>query len=394
MRFFFCLFYLFILTANAQNDKKILTDTIKKRPIDVNFLFAYYEQNGDHGAVTGGIGSANLYDKAMKTIVNVPLDSISDLTISHHVNRYSSASTDNINKKMSSASAKDFRTQLYLTYKEKNTAKHKSYGFLVGGSIESDYLSASFGGLWAKESKDKNREINLKAQIMFDKWLIIIPNELRSEENETISTNKRNSFLLSINYAQVITKRFQASISSDLMYQKGLLSTPFHRVFFENTINPKVEKFPIHRFKLPIGFRLNYFINDFLILKNYYRYYIDNFDIQAHTYEIEIPLKLPKYWTIYPFYRYHIQTAAFFFAPYKEHQISNEFYTSDYDLANLSNQKIGLGISYSPLYGITRHRLLKRINVLKKMSVRYAWYQRSDGLKAWIITTGFDFVIN
>jgi hypothetical protein len=50
----------------------------KKRPINVNFLFAYYQQNGKHGAVTGGIGSANLYDKAMKTTVNIPLDSISD----------------------------------------------------------------------------------------------------------------------------------------------------------------------------------------------------------------------------------------------------------------------------------------------------------------------------
>lgn len=78
----------------------------KKRPID------YYQQNGEYGAVTGGIGSANLYDKAMKTTVNIPLDSISDLTISHHINRYSCDSTDNINEKMSSASAKDFRTQL------------------------------------------------------------------------------------------------------------------------------------------------------------------------------------------------------------------------------------------------------------------------------------------
>lgn len=59
-------------------------------------------------------------------------------------------------------------------------------------------MSASFGGLWAKESKNKNREINLKAQIMFDKWLIIIPNELHSEENEIISSNKRNYFSLSI----------------------------------------------------------------------------------------------------------------------------------------------------------------------------------------------------
>ena len=387
---FYILFlvYFYAFCSHAQTDS-----TVQKKPVDVYFLIAYYNQDGNHSPVTGGTGTEKLTDQALTTIVNVPLDSISELNISHHINRYSPPSKDIINKKMSSASAKDFRTQIYVNYTETKKVTRQKYGFLMGGSIESDYLSAGFGGHWAKESKNKNRELNLKTQILFDKWLIIIPNELRLEENETIATNKRNSFSLSINYAQVLTKRLQATILTDISYQKGLLSTPFHRVYFQNYSSPKVEKFPTSRFRLPIALRLNYTITDFLVMRNYYRFYMDSFEIFGHTYECEFPIKLPHYWNISPFFRYHQQTSAFFFAPYQTHQITDNFYTSDYDLANLSSKKIGIGLSYEPLYGLFRHRLKNRINVLKKMEVRYAWYQRSDGLHAFIISMGTQFSI-
>lgn len=390
MRWFLTLIFLFnILFSFGQ----IHPDSLKKRPIDVNFLFAYYEQDGEHSPVTGGIGTELLTDKAMKTVVNVPLDSISVLNVSHHINRYSSASTDRINKKMSSASAKDFRTQLYLDYSQKNKNKYKSYGFFVGGSLESDYLSTSFGGKWAKSNKNDNREINLKFQVMLDRWLIIIPNELRSDENTTIHTNRRNSYSLSFNYSQVLHKRLQTSVSSDLVYQSGLLSTPFHRVYFKDHEMPSVENFPNQRVKIPIGFRLNYFWRDFMVFRNYYRFYFDSFDIQAHTYQIDTPIKFANFFKIIPFYRYHTQNSAFFFAPYKEHITNVEFYTSDYDLSSLSSQKIGIGLSYSPLYGFFRHRIKKRINMLKKIEVRYAQYYRSDGLESWIANLGLQFVI-
>lgn len=390
MRGLFSIFFLFNFIFSFGQS---LPDSLKKRPIDVNFLFAYYEQDGNHSPVTGGIGTEFLTDKAMKTIVNVPLDSISDLNVSHHINRYSSASTDRINKKMSSASAKDFRTQLYIDYSQKNKAKHKSYGFFVGGSLESDYLSTSFGGKWTKSSKDDNREINLKLQIMLDRWLIIIPNELRLNENITIHTNRRNSYSLSLNYSQTLHKRLQASISSDFVYQSGLLSTPFHRVYFKDQILPSIENFPNQRIKIPIGFRLNYFWKDFFVFRNYYRFYFDSFNIQAHTYQIDTPIKLHNFFKIIPFYRYHTQSSAFFFAPYKEHILDTEFYTSDYDLSNISSQKIGIGLSYSPLYGFFRHRIKKRINMLKKIEVRYAQYYRSDGLESWIANIGLQFII-
>ncbi len=390
MRSFFLLIFCVSLFSSFG---KSSPDSLKKRPIDVNFLFAYYEQDGDHSPVTGGIGTEYLTDNAMQTVVNVPLDSISDLNVSHHINRYSSASTDNINKKISSASSKDFRTQLYINYGQKKKAKHKSYGFFMGGSLESDYLSTGFGGKWAKASKNENREINIKLQIMLDRWLIIIPNELRLTENINIHTNRRNSYSFSINYSQVLHKRLQGSISSNIVYQSGLLSTPFHRVYFKDKKNPSIECFPRERVKFPIGFRLNYFLKDFMVFRSYYRFYYDSFHIQGHTYQVDSPISIFPFFKIIPFYRYHTQSSAFFFAPYKEHSFNAVFYTSDRDLSNVSSQKIGVGFSYSPLYGFFRHHLRKRINLLRKIDFRYARYYRSDGLESWIATLGLQFII-
>ncbi len=65
-------------------------------------------------------------------------------------------------------------------------------------------------------------------------------------------------------------------------YQEGLLSTPYHRVYFtDGTL--KVEKLPGTRAKLPIGLRASYFLGDRFIIRSFYRYYQDNWGMKAHT---------------------------------------------------------------------------------------------------------------
>ena len=57
-------------------------DSVKvTEDIDVNFLMSYYEQDGIHSAVTGGVGTEELEDFASMLIVNIPLDSSKTLTM-------------------------------------------------------------------------------------------------------------------------------------------------------------------------------------------------------------------------------------------------------------------------------------------------------------------------
>lgn len=107
--------------------------------IEADFLFSYYQQDGDHAAVTGGIGTEQLHDIAGLLVVNIPIDTFHALNISLGVDQYSSASTDRIDNHMSSASSGDMRTYANALFTRKNLSKGETYGIGLGFSTEFDY---------------------------------------------------------------------------------------------------------------------------------------------------------------------------------------------------------------------------------------------------------------
>ena len=363
-------------------------------PIDVNFLFNYYEQDGNHSAVTGGIGTESLSDFSGVFIIHVSLDTLSSLGITGGVNHYTSASTDNIDSNVSSASIQDNRARLNLSYSKRPANKSFTWTFLGGGSIESDYLSTSLGISWYQISKNGNREFEVSSKAYFDRWIVIFPEELRAPGLASVPTDRRRSFSLTGTWNQVINRRLQASFSAEWVWQSGLLSTPFHRVYFQNEELPRIEKLPTSRMKFPIGTRIHYFANDFLIFRFQYRFYWDTFEILGNTWELETPIKIGSALVLKPFYRFHNQTAAKDFSPFKTHTSASIFYTSDFDLSAFSSHKFGLGIHLAPAFGIGRLKISpKRLLFFKDLDIRGAAYQRSDGLRSYIIGVDLGFRI-
>lgn len=381
---------LFSLTIFAQESAYQMKGNEKETTIDI--LSSYYEQDGNNSPVTGGIGTEKLTDIASVLIVNVPLDSVQSVSVTGGADYYTSASTDNINSRVSSASSKDLRAYGIVSYSRKNLRKGETYSAKVGGSTEYDYSSLSFGLSYAKEFNEGNSEVNLSAQAFLDNWDIIFPQELRGEVN--LPTSNRKSYNLQASYSQVINQRMQFSLSGEAIYMQGLLSTPFHRVYFQNQVKGDIERLPDTRLKIPIGLRFNYFPVDFMVVRSYYRFYTDDWGIKAHTLSLETPLKVKDWLTISPFFRYHTQNAADYFAPFAEHIIDEQFYTSDYDLSELTSQKIGLGFRISPTYGIGRFKVTKnKLLMFKELNLRTAYYTRSTGLNAFIASANLSFVL-
>ena len=83
---------------------------------------------------------------------------------------------------------------------------------------------------------------------------------------------------------------------------------------------------PDVRFKMPIGFRLNYHINDFLIFRSFYRYYWDTWEMTGHTVDLSLPIKIGQGLRLYPFYRYHHQDAIAYFAEFGQHDPTAAFF--------------------------------------------------------------------
>jgi hypothetical protein len=375
---------------------------------EVDILGSYYQQNGDHSAVEGGIGSQHLTDTAPTILLNVPLDSTTRLAANVGIDYYTSASSDKIDQVMSSPSSHDARYHADFGLARVLANKLTTVGLGAGVSKEYDYLSFNLLASWARASQDGNRQLSVSGQAFLDKITLITPAELRvgGTRNKNYGSDNRQSFTLSVVYAQVLTKRLQASVSIEPVVQRGLLSTPFQRVYFFDS-NPALgtpgalgtalaEVLPRLRYKYPASLRLTYYATDLVQLRGFYRFYNDNFGIRAHTFELEVPVKVTPFFTLYPFYRYHTQTAADYFAPYLQHSVKEEYFTSDFDLSAFSANKLGLGFRYAPLYGLGRFKTPfggGRITKFKSLDVRYGYYRQSTGLTANIVSANLAFTM-
>lgn len=383
-------FFILSIHLEGQEENKIAGN---KEEITVDFLTSYYSQDGDNAAVTGGVGTEQLQDFASMLIVNIPKDSIHAFSILVGADAYSSASTDNIDNNVSSASRQDVRTYANLGYTKRNLKKGEIYGVRAGFSAEYDYTSFSVGGSYTKIFNDGNSEINLAGQVFMDNWQLIYPVELR--EQTQLDQSRRQSYNFQATFSQVLTKRLQMSVSGELIYMQGLLSTPFHRVYFSDQVLPDIERLPDNRLKIPLGIRFNYFPFDRVVLRSYYRYYTDDFGIDAHTASLEIPVKVNDNWTVAPFFRYHTQTGSKYFAPFATHLSNEAFYTSDYDLSELNSQKYGMALRYAPVYEMGKFKVpfSNKHFGIKALSFRGAYYTRSTGLNAFIFSVNLSMII-
>jgi len=366
---------------------------------EVDFLFSYYHQEGNNSAVTGGTGTEKLSDYASIIVVNVPVRSNHNVEVDFGTSYYTSASSDNINPyTVSSASSDNLVFKLDVTSSFHDTVNHSVSGFKAGVTHQNNFGGIRAGGFYSKQSRDKNRELKVQGGISIDKWALyysiskLYPVELKNQ-GDLVNTDKRYSYNFSLAYKQILTRRLQMQLAGEMIYQTGLLSTPFHRVYFVEQDQPKLEKLPAHRLRFPLTLRMNYFMFDRLIIRSLYRFYDDDFGLEAHTINLELPFKVTNFFSLYPFYNYHTQTAARYFQEYKEHTLSEPYYTSDYDLSSLSSYEIGGGVYYAPVYNIiTIKRQNKKHNIaLRKWELRYAYYRRSTGLYANIVSTHFGF---
>lgn len=364
-------------------------DSIVVPPTEVDFLFHYYEQDGDNAAVTGGTGTQSLQDRSALMVIRAPIDSFRTVHVHGGFNLYTSASTDRIDAKMSSASAKDGRGRMYVGYSWQKPYKPVTWFVEGGASIESDYVSTMLAGRYTFAPSHKRWEMSVGLQAFFDRWIVYYPDELRGGERAVVPTDKRRSYNLSLSYARTINRKSHFLVSLEPSIQTGLLATPFHRVYVKGDPLAFVEKLPTVRYKWPVSVRYHIFLNEKIVLRTSARGYGDSFGLWAYTTQVKLPLKLMYQLTLAPSYRWHQQSAARYFAPFGEHLPDAPFATSDFDLSALSSHLAALHLTWKPIKGIGAFRLFsprKRYWESIDISVNRLW--RSDGLRAqWV---GFD----
>nr|WP_321235406.1 DUF3570 domain-containing protein [uncultured Psychroserpens sp.] len=415
------------------------TQVYKKRVLEtteVDFLSSYYTQDGDNAAVSGGIGTEELTDVTATFIVSIPLNDDDVLTIDAGISAYTSASSSNVSPfdggntiadpfvSSSGASQGDVWGNITGSYTHSSDDRNDIWSAKLSVSAEYDYFSIGVGGSYTKLFNEKNTEISVNGNVFIDSWNAIYPIELRpfsqggsglssnlfsqntitgninyNPNFETFDSEGRNTYALGFGFSQILSKRLQGSLALDLVMQDGLLSTPFQRVYFSDVADSFIENFqladdverlPDSRFKIAVGGRLNYYINETFVLRTFYRYYTDDWGIKSHTASVEVPIKISDKFTLYPSYRFYNQTAADYFNIYEGHLSTDAFYTSDFDLSKYSANQYSFGASYTDIF--TKLHIWKL--GLKSIDLKYTFYDRDNTLSASIISAGFKFVMD
>jgi hypothetical protein len=391
----------------------------KLRFDEVNLVSSYYSQTGDHSAVLGGIGSERVTDFAngldLKLVGYDALSRKHTLTAGLGIDYHTAASQAWVSK--TGASHTD-GTRVYpsVNWSMENEKNGRSMEAGLYYSGEYNYHSFGFGAGMSAKTK-KNGEFSAKFSAYLDQVKMIRPSEFNIVDTVTNSTggvisyttasgrlvtlspgstytgekghhadipsSPRNTYTASFSFSQIINTRLQGALLLDLVAQNGYLGLPFHRVYMGDG-KDTIENLPSSRFKLPIGVRLNYFLGDRIVLRGYYRFYIDDWGIRSHTASLEVPVKITPFFSVAPFYRYYIQTASTWFAPFGQHTEQDQYYTSNYALAGFTSHYFGGGIRLSPPAGIFH-------SSMKTLEVRYGHYTQTTDLISDVISVNLTF---
>ena len=369
-------------------------DLAKSDPIEFDILSSYYSQDGNNSAVTGGIGTEKLTDFSNRFILSAPVSQRLTMNFDAGIDYYSSASTDNIDHIISSDSSRDIRVYGNISPSIELEGS-QTLALHLGVSQEYDYQSLNGGISYNKVMNRQNTSLDFSGRYFKDKLTLYYPIELRGQ-GRLVETDQRNTLIFKGGLSQVLGKRILIGVNGEWVHMKGLLSTPFHRVYFAGQEDPKVERLPSKRTKNAWSAQVNYFISDQIISRMYYRYYWDDWNIQGHTIQLELPVKLKQFLSIIPFYRYHNQDQATYFDEYKSHTTSDSYYTSDYDLSDLSSHSYGISLLYSPLEGLSRLKLpfISDKNLrFHSIALKFSKYDRSNDLHAFLVSIGMKFKI-
>jgi hypothetical protein len=381
---------------------------------EINLVSSYYNQNGDHSAVTGGIGTEKVTD--FSNGLDLKLSWYGQpkhkniLSFGLGIDHHTSASAAFVS---TSGASKTGGSRIYPSFDWTLENENKGISFGVGSYYSGEYNYKSFGTdlHFSKKTNDKSGEFSIKLQAYLDHVTLIYPSEFipqptviassgptyvttasgnrvlsgsAGSSSPSIPTSPRNTYTASMSYSQMINSRLQVMFLADIVEQKGYLSLPFHRVYFTNK-KDTIEKLPSSRFKLPLGLRANYFLGDNIIVRSYYRYYMDNWGSNSSTANLEIVYKITPFFSISPFYRYYNQSAAKYFAPYEAHNPTDTYYTSNYEYAKFNSQFFGAGFRIAPPGGVLGWQNLH------DFEIRYGHYSQNTNLVSDVISVALGF---
>ena len=178
--------------------------------------------------------------------------------------------------------------------------------------------------------------------------------EVRQNGNEDLQeqTDRQN---YRFGLSQILTPNLLMSLSYEAVTEEGFLNNPYRSYrFLTNPADPQAgfqtatEVYPRTRTSDAATLSASYYLKYGAALKAEYRYYTDDWDIDAHTYQLTYTHTFGDHWTVDVRYRAYNQTAANFYQDLFDFaaQDDRDFRARDKELSEFSTQTFGVSISY------------------------------------------------
>lgn len=159
---------------------------------------------------------------------------------------------------------------------------------------------------------------------------------------------KRQAYRLGI--SQILTRSFLASLNYELITDEGYLNNPYRSVRYRDPASGsgysyQPEVYPRTRTSNAVALRGRYYLPWRAALHAGYRYFTDDWEIDAHTLELGYTQPLGGL-DVDLQYRYYTQTAADFYSDLFPYRNAQNFLARDKELSSFQSHTLRLGLSY------------------------------------------------
>jgi hypothetical protein len=245
----------------------------------------------------------------------------------------------------------------------------------AGVHHEENFLSWFYSLAYERTLAEKNATVSITANQVLDWFDAFTLGGKRKGRATRASSN------LNLAFSQLLSASTLFGVSYGVTLQRGELSNTWNTVPTTSG-GRQSEALPDERLRHAASLSLAQWLPWRGALKLRYRFYRDDWDVTAHSFETELRQRIADFLMVGASYRYHHQTGVEFFTTRAPPGLT--YATADSDLAALWTQAIGgdVGLTF-PTATLGELRL----------SMGYERYYRSDALRVNVATwaTGFHF---
>lgn len=160
----------------------------------------------------------------------------------------------------------------------------------------------------------------------------------------------RKSYRLGV--SQILTRNLILALSFEGIADEGYLNNPYRRVRYLDPNEPQgyglqPEIYPESRTSSAAAIRARYHLPYRAAVSAEYRFFTDNWGIDAHTLEAGYIHPLNAQWLVEVRYRYYTQQSADFFSDLFPFENAQNFLARDKELSSFQSHGPHLGVSYT-----------------------------------------------